>query len=76
MLQRNAGSQSQMGMAGQGRLENQMNGMLAAARALAGSPAEPVGADTDTGVAACLQRRRADQQRRALPGGAGSPGLR
>ncbi|HLG79072.1 MAG TPA: chemotaxis protein CheW [Ktedonobacteraceae bacterium] len=39
MLQRNAGPQSQMGVSGQGRLENQMNGMLAAARALAGTAA-------------------------------------
>lgn len=47
MLQRNAGPQFQTGMAEQGRLENQMGGMLAAARALAGAaaPAEtaPVG---------------------------------
>ncbi len=39
MLQRNAGPQSQMGMSGQGRLENKMNSMLAAARALSGTPA-------------------------------------
>lgn len=42
MLQRNAGPQSQMGMSGSRRLENQMNDMLATARALAGSPAPAV----------------------------------
>lgn len=47
MLQRNAGSQSQMGAPGSARLENQMNSVLNAARALAGANAQaesvPVG---------------------------------
>ena len=61
MLQRNAGPQSQMGMAGQGRLENQMNGMLAAARALAGSPAEPVAVGEQYLVFSLLDREFAIQ---------------
>lgn len=63
MLQRNAGPQSQMGMAGQGRLENQMNGMLAAARALAGSsaPAEPVAIGEQYLVFSLLDREFAIQ---------------
>lgn len=39
MLQRNAGSQSQIGASGGGRLENQMSSMLNAARALANANA-------------------------------------
>ena len=46
MLQRNAGPQSQQGTSGQSRLENQMNNVVNAARALAGASAantaEPV----------------------------------
>jgi len=38
-MQRNAGAQSQTGMAGPNRLENQMNTMLNAARAMAAAPA-------------------------------------
>jgi purine-binding chemotaxis protein CheW len=39
MMQRNAGAQSQTGMTGPNRLENQMNTMLNAARAMAAAPA-------------------------------------
>lgn len=41
MLQRNAGPQSQMGTTGPGRLENQMNSLLNAARTMAAAATNP-----------------------------------
>lgn len=63
MLQRNAGSQPQMGMTESGRLDNQMNNVLNAARAMAAmpNPAETVAAGDQYLVFSLLEREFAIQ---------------